>query len=526
MRRREFLRRATAAAAGVSLAPVLPGCGDGSGGGGPAQGRVAHVLATASHDRIRLKASLLDGMATGPELRVDGRRIAGLRTDTEGRFWAFEAHDLEPGRAHALELRAGRRHLTEPWSMSTFPPPGSRPERLRLLAYTCAGGHDAFGLYVPVPLRRRLLERGLSFGPDAIIANGDHVYWDLRAGLGALVTGGSEKAREIAGVFDRDAPVLGHANEGVLKRAVDAQIAALYGTAFRSVPVFFLRDDHDYFEDDRVTPDLTTFPPDAFMRRLGRATQWLYYPEFLPAPGRPEALAGSGAPDRPAGTSEAFGTLRFGDLAELLLYDCKGFLEVRGEAGGLVPRGVEEWIVARLGDSTVRHVVNVPSNPPGWSAGKYAEWYPDVVVDGELTTARPKSGWQAGWLEQHDRLLRAAASRPAGVPLFLSGDLHGIGELRILRAGAADLRSNPVGSLVAGTPGTGAGWPSAARGIVATPPSHLEVEEIVPMQETNGFHLVDIERNRVVVRHFRLRPSVGAEAIDALEPFAVSERAV
>jgi len=30
-------------------------------------------------------------------------------------------------------------------------------------------------------VRNRLLRRGLSFQPDAMIANGDHVYWDLLA---------------------------------------------------------------------------------------------------------------------------------------------------------------------------------------------------------------------------------------------------------------------------------------------------------------------------------------------------------
>ena len=30
-------------------------------------------------------------------------------------------------------------------------------------------------------VRNRLLRRGLSSEPDAVIANGDHVYWDLEA---------------------------------------------------------------------------------------------------------------------------------------------------------------------------------------------------------------------------------------------------------------------------------------------------------------------------------------------------------
>lgn len=34
---------------------------------------------------------------------------------------------------------------------------------------------------LPTSVRNRLLRRGPSFQPDAAIANGDHVYWDLHA---------------------------------------------------------------------------------------------------------------------------------------------------------------------------------------------------------------------------------------------------------------------------------------------------------------------------------------------------------
>ena len=35
---------------------------------------------------------------------IDGRRIAGQRTDTEGKFWQFDAQDLEPDRDYTLAL--------------------------------------------------------------------------------------------------------------------------------------------------------------------------------------------------------------------------------------------------------------------------------------------------------------------------------------------------------------------------------------------------------------------------------------
>jgi len=79
---------------------------------------------------------------------------------------------------------AGGRALCEPWSLSTFPAPDATPERLRVMIYTCGGGHDALNRdlpagkinWLPSALRRRLLQRGLSFKPDALIANGDQIY--------------------------------------------------------------------------------------------------------------------------------------------------------------------------------------------------------------------------------------------------------------------------------------------------------------------------------------------------------------
>jgi hypothetical protein len=290
------------------------------------------------------------------------------------------------------------------------------------------------------------------------------------------------------------------------------------------VPVFFLRDDHDYFEDDQVTPELTTFPPDDFMRRLARATQWLYCPEFLPDANRPPELPGSSASDRPAGVSEAFGTLRYGRLFEGLLYDCKGFLTLEGPSGTLVPPAVEAWLLGRMASADVDHVANMPSNPPGWSAGKFAEWYPDVLgEDGALTTAIAKPGWQEGWLAQHDRIL-AAASAMDRLPLFVSGDIHSIAEGRIVRSGEHDFRGNPVVSVITGSPGTGVGWPSLARGTLATAPEHIELEETVPVREENGFQIVDFEPGKVTIRHFKWNREEDAEGtIDTLEPFHVSE---
>ena len=128
-----------------------------------------------------------------------------------------------------------------------------------------------------------------------MVANGDHVYWDLLSPQGSRVLGASPEAISISGTFNRSAAVFGADNETVLKLAASPQIVPVYGTEFRSTPVFFLQDDHDYFENDEATAAMVTFPPSWFMLQLARATQRLYYPEFLPDAGRPANLPWSSA---------------------------------------------------------------------------------------------------------------------------------------------------------------------------------------------------------------------------------------
>ena len=133
----------------------------------------------------------------------------------------------------------------------------------------------------------------MSFAPQAAVANGDHVYWDLLSPLTSKRYGASPEAERIAGKFDRAGIVLGGDNESVLKRAAGPQIASVYGADFRSTPMFFIQDDHDYFDNDEATDDIITFPPTHFMLQLARATQQMYYPEFLPDVARPRGLAWS-----------------------------------------------------------------------------------------------------------------------------------------------------------------------------------------------------------------------------------------
>jgi hypothetical protein len=330
--------------------------------------------------------------------------------------------------------------------------------------------------------------------------------------------------------FDRDAPILGGANESALLRAAGEQITPLYGTLCRSTPVFFLQDDHDHFDNDEATDEAVTFPPDNFMLQSARATQRLWYPEFLPDPNRSPGLPGSDSPDqpgfRPSGLSESFGTLRYGRLAEVLLYDVRRTVTLAGPTAVFVAPDVEAWLKARAAAKDVIHLVNVPSNPPGWSAGKWGEWYPDLLgPDGKLSEERPKPYWQRGWLSQHDRLMQSLSAMPGRIPLVISGDLHAIGEGRMLRSGHLNFSNNPVIAVLPGPLGTSnGGWASEFRGVGPKPPQHLDMEETVAPIEENGFLIADFTPENITLRYFRWNQKTQPVTdIDTLEPFHTTE---
>jgi hypothetical protein len=480
---------------------------------------VRHVLPTVSDTQVLVKVSFTSPLVQPPRLRVGELTVAGRMSDTRGEMWAFHATGLAPGRRYTLDLKSSTgQSLCQPWDLSTF------PERLRVLFFTCAGGHEDLG-YLPAATRRRLFRRALSFRPDAAVANGDHVYWDLRSPLTSQRQGGSARAREIGGgSFNRSDVVLGSDNETILKRAVGPQIAAVYGVDFRSTPMFFIQDDHDYFENDDAYDQIVTFPPDGFMTEMARATQSLYYPEFLPDATRPPGLVGTSYGGRVLPISESFGTLRYGRLAEVLLYTVRRTMTMAGPSAVFLDPEVEGWLTRRMADTGVTHVVNAPSNPPGWTAGKWGEWYPDVLgPDGRLTVDVPKPYWQTGWLKQHDRLLAAMSGMRGRIPLSVSGDLHAIAIGRILRSGALDLSANPVVSVLAGPVGTGpAGWPSGIRKIGAS--THLSVDEQVKPLEQHGFTLADFTPDGITLRFFRWDVNTQSiDALDTLEPFHTTE---
>jgi hypothetical protein len=230
--------------------------------------------------------------------------------------------------------------------------------------------------------------------------------------------------------------------------------------------------------------------------------------------------------NRVGGVSECCGTLRYGQLVEVLLYDVRRTQTLAEPSAVYVDPEAEKWLKARTAASGVAHVVHAPSNPPGWSAGKWGEWYPDVLGrDNKLTVNEAKPYWQSGWLKQHDRLMAAMTAMKGRTPLIICGDLHAVALGRMVRSGTLDLRANPIHAVLSGPVSTAAfGWPSNRRGTGALPPVHLDMEEQVKPIGQHGFTLVDFLPDKMVVRQFKWNVKTQApEAIDTLEPFHTAE---
>lgn len=532
--RRKFLRDAAAGTGATALGlfdKVLAAQEESPGQvGGWDSGSLAHILPAASHEQLLIKCSFLEPQNSPPQLHIGNETVNGGNTDSDGRYWQFHATELRADTVYTLRLQSQNgRSLCSPWPLRTMPDPAATPPRLRLLTYTCAGGSPTNGRYLPNEIRNRLFARAMSFAPDAVIANGDHIYWDLKPPMGR----GKGKNGDPLGTFNPDEPVIGFENEQILKRVAEAQIAALYGTRFRSTPMFFISDDHDYFEnDDALEGRWITFPPEALELRLQRATQNMFYPEFLRDTQRPLGLSGSAAADRSAGLSECFGTLRYGQLLEVLMYDCGRYLTLKDEFAGLVPPDAERWLIARTTAQDTQHLIHIPSTPFGWSAGKWREWYPDLLEqpdadspDGSpafLSTRNPKYMWQKGWFLQHQRLLTAMSTQKRAA-VAMSGDLHACGWDRVLQSGDLDMRKNPLNMLLHGPIGTKVAWPSRVRGVGATAPGSITLERNADPIEENGFSIIDITPEKITANLFAWRAPEPVESIDTLEPFDVVE---
>lgn len=401
---------------------------------------------------------------------------------------------------------------------------------------------------MPVSIRQQLLNRALSFKPDVIVSTGDQIYYDIKYGISPQNMGKSRRAIYHNGDFDEDKAVLGTSNEEVLKKAVGPQIAYLFGTACRSIPTYFIPDDHDYFVNDearegdswdwklllawtnpRVEGGLS-LPPEDFMLELGRAAYKLYLPEFLPDENRPQSLPGTGALDRPEGVSECFGTLRYGNLVEGLMYDERRYVTLTGANATFIPMQAEQWLADRMEAEDARYLVHFSPISFGWCAGKWLSWYPDVRAKGDegpyLTTEKEKYMWQKGWFEQHNRILDSAYSMQYSQPLFVCGDMHTQAAGWIYESGKSSFVDDPIPSLLTGSLSVDkGGFPSGGlRGIEAQPPTMLTVEEELPSYEKAGFTIIDFTPEKTTVQFFGWKHGEDPVSdISTLEPHFVFE---
>lgn len=525
---RRALLVAGAAALSAGWLPELARAAEGWG-----NGDVVHLIPTASHERLLLKVSFRRPFGRPPRLLVDGRGTPGTTTDASGRFWRFDARGLPPATRFELRLvDADGQPLCDAWPLATLPSPEATPEQVRLLAYTCAGGNDGAALggrttWLAMAARRRLLARGLSFAPQAVIANGDHLYWDQKTLDNKRVPRERIAAARAAfgGELDLSLPMDHPRNAAIHQAVCDHQIAGLYGTALRSTPAWFLTDDHDMFENDEFDDQVATLPVEDYGRVGAELTQRMYYPEFLPDANRPAWLPGSTIPGLAEGTNGCFGTLRYGRLLEAVLYDCRRHLDNKGRHARVVPRWVEEWLVARTRAEDTAQFMHVPSLPFGYSSGKLGDWYPDKLDErsGRLVLDQPKDGWQSGWQAQHQRLIAALGEQRQRAGLIVQGDFHASAAGRILRSMDLVLRQ-PVHTVMAGTLGTGdLGFPSAFRRVESTPSATVAMEEALKPTEKNGFTIIDVTRQTITCRVFTWRPPQPLEEIDTMAPAAVYE---
>jgi hypothetical protein len=492
------------------------------------QGQLAHLIPVANHERFLIKASFKAPTTGTPRLTVDGKPIDGIRTDLRGRFWRFDVTSLKASTQYELRITdAAGAPLCDPWPLRTFPAPDTGPEQLRILAYTCAGGYDGplYGgksFFLNMAARQKLLARGLSFQPDVVIANGDHIYWDMETSRnkpwGKFVQ--DRLWPKFGGPLDLNVPLLHPKNAAIFFGICDYQIAGLYGTALRSTPSFFLTDDHDMFENDEFDARVATMPPDSYGTLGAEQTQRLYYPEFLPDKNRPTFVPGGDKAGSPPGTNDTFGTLRYGALLEAVLYDCRRFADYKGTHAKLVPRWAEDWLLARTRAEDTQHFFHVPSLPFGYASGKLGDWYPDQLDEatGRLVLYKEKPGWQAGWFAQHQRLVEALAAQGRRPPVILQGDFHATSAGKLVRSGELALQ-RPVNVITSGTLGTGdIGFPSAYRKADSRPSQLLAMDEALKPTEKNGFTIIDVTPKKLTFTQFTWRHPQTVQEIDTMRP--------
>ncbi len=467
------------------------------------------ALPSVGRDYLGLKIWTAMPQVTPPRLTIDGHSVRAQSLESSGRVWAFLQQGLSPATSHKLSLAGGDgRALHDPWSLQTLPDKPSTPSRYRILVFSCAGGDEAMlsgvssHAFLPLAARRALLDRALTFKPDLVVANGDHFYWDQATLLehrNLFAASAVKLFYEQTAMLDDTQAFDAAVNTRAVMTIIERQIAAVYENRLIGTPVMFIADDHDYFENDMAGPWGATFPPKPLLRNLQSLTKRLSYPVL------------------PPNQNPILQSMSCGDLLDIHAYDCRRNMS-RAAGGGFLDAETERQLLDQTRASSAHHLIHMPSTPVGWGAGKWAEWYPDRG-SGNGSYGDDKDYWNPGWFEQHQRILGSIAESGAGEAMIVSGDLHASAAGRLTRSAAIDLSARPITTLLAGPLGTGdVGFPSAARGQRPWVPKALELVETIPLEERNGFTIIDFTPGSAHIQMFRWRPPEPLSAIAELQP--------
>ena len=278
-------------------------------------GQVRHLLPTVSDTRMLIKVSFTQPLSASPMLRIGGQNGAG-RDERYARASSGSSTRAASSPAGDIRSRSTPRGaaLCQPWELSTLPDANARPDRFRVLFFTCAGGHDALG-FVPPRHAIACCAAALSFQPQAAVANGDHVYWDLLAprasqGLGASPEAGTA-GRHLHAIggrvwrHERDGAEAGRgpADRSGLRHRLPFDAGVLPAGRPR-----LLRERRSHRRDRHI--------PAIVVHVAAGASNAAAVLPGVPARRHATRAACRGRRRRPRrGLSESFGTLRFGRLA-------------------------------------------------------------------------------------------------------------------------------------------------------------------------------------------------------------------
>ncbi|MFK7904567.1 MAG: hypothetical protein AB8B69_05565, partial [Chitinophagales bacterium] len=107
-----------------------------------------------------------------------------------------------------------------------------------------------------------------------------------------------------------------------------------------------------------------------------------------------------------------------------------------------------------------------------------------------------------------------AWQKQSRIPVALQGYLHMISYGLVKQSGDLDFGANPIHAIGTGPLGSGKlGFPSSIRGTIPLIADDLEVEELAPPLEKNGFTILEITPDTIDIKIFAWRPSDGLKAI-------------